>query len=150
MTWIEKTLLLISHYYLEPATCIYGRYRSIILNMVHITCLKACSRATERALDPATMPCEYWRPSRTTAGWITVEGMLQTANKSIIIIITFKATIQVHIVASSICISSFYPAAPVLWKSDWKWKGPVYLSCCVSGAFRLYWWRWENRLTLRP
>lgn len=25
-----------------------------------------------------------------------------------------------------------------------------YLSCCVSGALRLYWWRWENRLTLRP
>lgn len=48
------------------------------------TCLKACSRATERALDPATMPCEYWRPSRTIAGWITVEGMLQqtkTKNK---------------------------------------------------------------------
>lgn len=41
------------------------------------TCLKACSRATERALDPATMPCEYWRPSRTTAGWITVVGMLR-------------------------------------------------------------------------
>lgn len=42
------------------------------------TCLKACRRATERALDPATMPCEYWRPSRTIAGCITVEGMLQT------------------------------------------------------------------------
>lgn len=41
------------------------------------TCLKACSRATARELDPATIPCEYWRPSRTMAGWITVEGMLQ-------------------------------------------------------------------------
>lgn len=48
------------------------------------TCWKACSRATERALDPATMPCEYWRPRRTIAGWITVEGMLQSRqNKTV-------------------------------------------------------------------
>lgn len=50
------------------------------ISMIH-TCLKACSRATERALEPATIPWEYWSPSRTIAGWITVEGMLQQPKK---------------------------------------------------------------------
>lgn len=26
----------------------------------------------------------------------------------------------------------------------------TYLICCVSGFFRLYWCKWENRLTLVP
>lgn len=41
------------------------------------TCLKTSSSAMQRALEPLMMPWEYWRPRRTTAGWITVEGMLQ-------------------------------------------------------------------------
>lgn len=50
--------------------------------LVVYTCLKACSRATERALEPATIPWEYWSPNRTIAGWMTVEGMLQQPKKS--------------------------------------------------------------------
>lgn len=41
------------------------------------TCLKTSSSAMQRALEPLMMPCEYCRPRRITAGWITVEGMLQ-------------------------------------------------------------------------
>lgn len=46
-----------------------------------------------------------------------------------------------------------FPASPAKAElvTAGAWAGDAtYLICCVSGFFRLYWCKWENRLTLVP
>ena len=144
--------------------------------------MKECNSATERALEPATIPWEYCRPSRTIDGWITVEGMLQqtetkyhsiyhkpyykpstphtivyTINHTIYhkpstpyythaIVYTIDHTINHthHTTHHSINYKPYYiPYTPHTYTTI-----DQYLICCVRGALRLYWCRWENRLTL--